>query len=67
MTDASGQLSAIEKHLKNLVDDVQKKHPEMIVNWRELNSVSKKPLLQEMAENQRKIHCFIQLMGLCSQ
>ena len=67
MNSASTMLTAVEKHLKNLVDDVQKKHPEMIVNWRELNSVSKKPLLQEMAENQRRMSCFIQLMQLCSQ
>jgi gas vesicle protein len=67
LVTASNNLATLEKHLKNLVDDVQKKHPEMLINWRELNSVAKKPLLQEMAENQRKINCFVQLMHLCSQ
>jgi len=59
--------SVIDKHLKNLADDIQKKHPEMIVNWRELNSVSKGPLLQTMAENHLRINHFGQLMKLCIQ
>ena len=60
-------LSVFDKHLKLLVDDVQKKRPEMLINWKELNSVSKEPMLQLMAENQRRINCFIQLMQLCIQ
>jgi hypothetical protein len=57
----------IDKHLKNLADDVQKKHPEMIVNWRELNSFSKDPLSQQIGAYYKKINYFIQLMQLCSQ
>jgi hypothetical protein len=61
------QFSTIEKHLKTLVEDMPKKHPEMIVNWRELGLVSKEPLTQQMTDNYNKINCFIQLLTLCVQ
>ena len=67
MNNAIQHLTIIDKHLKNLTDDTQKKHPELLINWRELNSVAKKPLLQEMAENQRRVSCFVQLLRLCAQ
>jgi hypothetical protein len=66
INSATQLLSIIDKHLKILGDDIQKKHPEVIVNWRELNSVSKGPLLQQIAEDQRRIHCFIKLLQLCA-
>ena len=59
--------SLIERHLNNLMEDVQKKHPEMMVNWRELNSVSKEPLSQQITNDHKKIACFTQLMNLCLQ
>jgi hypothetical protein len=64
---AGNHFAILEKHLKNLVDDVQKKHPELLVNWKELNSVSKDPMLQQMAEDHRRINCFVQLMRLCAE
>jgi hypothetical protein len=67
INNAVQDFSVFDKHLKMLVDDVQKKRPEMIINWKELNSVSKQPMLQLMAENQSRINCFIQLMQLCIQ
>ncbi|MDR2922552.1 MAG: DUF5312 family protein, partial [Treponema sp.] len=63
---ATQHLSIVEKHLKNLTDDMQKKHPEMIINWKELSNASKDPLLERMAENHRRINCFVQLMRLCA-
>jgi hypothetical protein len=63
---AAGHLTVLDKHLKNLADDVQKKHPEMIVNWRELNLAAKEPLLQLIAEDHRRVNSFIQLLQLCS-
>jgi hypothetical protein len=59
--------SVIERHLNNLMEDVQKKHPEMMVNWRELNSVSKDPLAQRMVNYHKKVACFTQLLNLCLQ
>jgi hypothetical protein len=63
---ATQHLSVVEKHLKNLTDDMQKKHPEFIINWKELGNASKNPLFEVMAENHRRINCFVQLMRLCA-
>jgi len=60
-------ISVIDKHLKSLVDDVPKKHPEMIVNWRELNMFSKDPLAQRIVDDSKKVSCFVELMNLCIQ
>jgi hypothetical protein len=62
LKNAAVQLSIIEENLKYLMDDVQKKHPKMILNWRELNSASKVPLLQCMLESHRKIKGCTQLL-----
>ena len=64
---AAGQFIILDKHLKNLVEDIHKKHPELIINWRELNSVSKEPLPQLMEDVVKKLNCCIQLMRLCGQ
>jgi len=60
-------LIIIGKHLKNLIDDVQKKHPELLVNWREVNLASKEPIAQRMITNFKRMNYFIQLMHLCTQ
>ena len=66
INSAAKHFIVIGKHLKSLIEDVQKKHPELLINWRELNSVSKSPLSQRMAEDYKKINYFIQLMRLCT-
>jgi len=67
ITSAAQELIVIGKHLKNLIEDVQKKHPELLVNWREINLASKEPLTQRMINDFKKINYFVQLMHLCSQ
>jgi hypothetical protein len=67
LNTAIQQFSVIGKHLNNLVEDVPKKHPDMIRNWRELNMVSKEPLVQQMTTDFTKIDNFVQLMNLCVQ
>jgi uncharacterized protein with HEPN domain len=67
INEAAQSLIVIGKHLKNLIEDVQKKHPELLLNWRELNLVSKEPLHQRMVGDFKKINYFIQLMHLCTQ
>ena len=64
---AAQELIVIGKHLKNLIEDVQKKHPELLINWREVNLVSKEPLNQRMVTDFKKINYFVQLMHLCTQ
>jgi len=65
--EAAQALIVIGKHLKNLIEDLQKKHPELLVNWREINLASKDPMPQRMVNNFKKINYFVQLMHLCTQ
>jgi hypothetical protein len=67
INEAAQSLIIIGKHLKNLIEDIQKKHPELLVNWRDLNLASKDPLANRMVSNFKKINYFIQLMHLCTQ
>jgi len=60
-------LIIVGKHMKNLIEDVQKKHPELLINWRELTLASKDPLPQRMITDFKRINYFIQLMHLCTQ
>jgi len=64
---AAQEFITIGKHLKSLIEDVQKKHPELLINWRELGLVSKEPIPQRMVNNYKKINYFIQLLRLCTQ
>ena len=67
INEAAQSLIVIGKQLKNLIEDLQKKHPELLVNWREVNLASKEPMPQRMTNNFKKINYFIQLMHLCTQ
>jgi hypothetical protein len=66
INEAAQDMIVIGKHLKNLIEDVQKKHPELLVNWRELNLASKEPIAQRMVANFKRINYFVQLMRLCT-
>jgi hypothetical protein len=64
---AAQDLIIVGKHMKNLIEDVQKKHPEQLINWRELTLASKDPLPQRMITDFKRINYFVQLMHLCTQ
>ena len=66
INEAVQALIVIGKHLKNFVEDVQKKRPELLINWREVNLSSKEPIAQRMVADFKKINYFIQLMRLCT-
>ena len=57
-------LIVIGKHLKMLLDDCDKKHSELIMNWKELALFSKAPLTQRITAVYKKINYFVQLMIL---
>jgi hypothetical protein len=67
INEAAQALIVIGKHLKNLIDDVGKKHPDLLINWREINLASKEPIAQRMVSDFKKINYFVQLMHLCTQ
>ncbi|MCL2127969.1 MAG: DUF5312 family protein [Treponema sp.] len=64
LSSAAENFFIVGKHLKNLADDIQKKHPELIINWRELNLVAKNPIAPQMAADHEKIADFVKLMQL---
>jgi hypothetical protein len=66
INEAAQALIVIGKHLKNLIEDIQKKHPELLLNWRELNLASKEPITQRMVGDFKKVNYFVQLMHLCT-
>ena len=66
INEAAQALIVIGKHLKNLIEDIQKKHPELLINWRELSLASKEPIAQRMVGDFKKINYFVQLMHLCT-
>jgi hypothetical protein len=66
ISSAAQELIVIGKHLKSLVEDIQKKPPDLIINWRELNLVSRTPLAQRMADDCKRINYFVQLLKLCT-
>ncbi|MDR2966185.1 MAG: DUF5312 family protein [Treponema sp.] len=67
INEAAQSLIVIGKHLKMLVEDEKKKHPELLINWKELKMYSKEDLDQRMVADYKKINYFIQLMRLCTQ
>jgi len=67
INEAVQALIVIGKHLKNLIEDIQKKHPELLINWKEINLASKEPINQRMISTFKKINYFVQLMHLCTQ
>ena len=64
---AAQNFIVIGKYLKVLIEDGQKKRPELFLNWYELNSVSKSPLVPRITDDYKRINYFIQLMRLCTQ
>lgn len=63
---AAQSLIVIGKHLKVLGEDVQKRPPDLIINWRELNLASRTPLAQRMIDDCKRINYFVQLLKLCT-
>ena len=67
INDAAQALIIVGKHLKTLIEDQRKKHPELLVNWKEIKMYSKEELDQRMVADYKKLNYFIQLMRLCTQ
>jgi len=57
-------LIVVGKHFKMLLDDCEKKPFELIMNWKELNSVTKIPMAQRISAVYKKLNLFVQLMTM---
>ena len=57
-------LIVVGKHFKMLLEDCDKKHSELVMNWKELAGFSKTPISQRISAAYKKINYFVQLMIL---
>jgi len=62
--EAVPALIVVAKHFKMLLDDCEKKPFELMMNWKELNSVTKVPMAQRIGAVHKKLTLFIQLMEM---
>lgn len=61
---ASRSMEILTRRLKELVEDSQKKPGDIIINWRQLNMVSRTPIAQRLVEDYEKVSTFYQLLQL---
>ncbi|MDR0403434.1 MAG: DUF5312 domain-containing protein [Treponema sp.] len=59
---AAQNLITIGRNLKTLLDDYQKKPAELVMNWKELESVSENPVAARIAGDYKQIYYFVQLL-----
>ena len=62
INSASAAFITIGKTFKTLLEDMQKKHPEIIMNWRELESSSDIHLSKRITDDYKKMYYFVQLL-----
>jgi hypothetical protein len=62
LTEAVGHFVSIAKILKLVYDDCGKAHPELIINWRELKSLTDKDIRALVASVYKQIYNFVQLI-----
>jgi hypothetical protein len=62
---AAQHFIVIGKHLRMLVEDIQRKPPGLLYNWKELISFSRRPLVPRLADDYKRINHFVQLSRLC--
>ncbi|HAP43205.1 MAG: hypothetical protein A2087_08780 [Spirochaetes bacterium GWD1_61_31] len=55
-------LITIGRHLRGMIDDLSKPHHEMILNWREIENVSGKPMKEHLTQIYKKIYYMVQLL-----
>jgi len=64
INSAASNLISIAKNLKLLLDDLGKQNPELILNWKELDSAADHRLKEKFVENYKQIYYFVQLMQM---
>lgn len=55
-------LIAIGRHLKGLIDDYDRPHHEVLLNWKELDGVAPRPIRDLLVETYKKIYYMVQLL-----
>ena len=62
MTNATRDMITFAKNVKMLLADYQKKNPELITNWKELERFAEHPLQELGVEVYKKIYLLVTLM-----
>jgi hypothetical protein len=64
INESANNLISFGKNIKSLIEDVDRKDHELIINWKELEAMSEVPVKTRMADAYKKIYYFIQLMQM---
>jgi len=64
ITESAASLITVGRNIKTLIEDHERRTPEIIINWKELESQSTQPLKNQMTAVYKKIYYFIQLMQM---
>jgi hypothetical protein len=68
MINAAAQsLISIGKNLKNVLEDFQRSPHELIINWKEIEFASERPIADRVTDIYKKIYYFVQLMQFYSK
>jgi hypothetical protein len=59
---AAVNLIGIGRQLKNLIEDMAKPHHEMLINWKDVESQSPRPLKDWLVETYKKLYHIVQLL-----
>ncbi|POQ99102.1 hypothetical protein AU468_10830 [Alkalispirochaeta sphaeroplastigenens] len=62
VAEAAQNLIVIGKNLKALVEDVERKEPAMIINWKELDAAIEEDLREQMSALYRQLYYLVQLL-----
>ena len=64
LTMGSQQLVTFARELKNLIEDTEKSKPQLLINWKELEHYSEKPIKEMGVNIYKMIYNFVTLMQL---
>ncbi len=67
VSEAASALIALGKYLRIVLEDIDKKNHEVMLNWKELENISDVPLKTRISEIYKKLYFFIQLIQLFSR
>ncbi len=62
ITKASVNLIQVGKQLKSLIDDENKLHHDVIINWKDIETASPRPMRPWLVETYKKIYYMVQLL-----
>jgi hypothetical protein len=62
VTRAGTNLIAVGRHFKLLIDDYDRPHHEVVMNWKDLENAASRPIREMLVEVYKKIYYMVQLL-----